>query len=616
MRVSTAHCNFTQVPNYAASLKVPMDVMPTTTGAMTISFFGITDRTKAVNVHMWHPKESGRELLKLSLVHQWVVSWIGVAGPTGVGQVTTPKWDSWPGEKNGMTLKVRTEHSNCPVKPNYVISFYGATRVHGANRIFESKQDSFQLYVVSQDTTDKKAFTAEKYSVAWLCLASVSGQSSTNWDDSIRDGVATKIRVDLSTKHWPIPPMYVMSLDMGEDTFPTANPWGVSTITRASVNGFHAYLGPYSLGGQAVTTEVAWGQQYKYNYIAFLPAIKPRACKMAKWSDWTACSATCDGGTTSRWRSIVLRPWPYIMNGSFQTCPALNQKKQCNTQPCFVPTKRIDVEMVVSGVPTVNYVSICQKYLVEQLAKKLPIDPRRLNITQVQSSEHDKIQRNTMAVEFSTSFKVTLFARDQSTAETLANRLGSQDIASLIKKDLHISDLLKMADDDAPSEHIYFKFMAPPKITDSAAYVTELKIRQAKAAHEKVELNQQKAAAIVAQKKAAVAEAAAAKKQSTLKAEAKKKAQLKKQEEVLAAMIAKDEAKQTSSSERQLLFEVFFGIALTVGGVLGYIYTHPGSGGEEGDAGDIEQAKDSHERPEGGEDDALIKDGNEVRYTD
>jgi hypothetical protein len=74
--------------------------------------------------------------------------------------------------------------------------------------------------------------------------------------------------------------MYVMSLDMGEDTFPTANPWGVSTITRASVNGFHAYLGPYSLSGQAVTTEVAWGQQYKYNYIAFLPAIKPRACKV------------------------------------------------------------------------------------------------------------------------------------------------------------------------------------------------------------------------------------------------------------------------------------------------------------------------------------------------
>ena len=97
-----------------------------------------------------------------------------------------------------------------------------------------------------------------------------------------------------------------------------------------------------------------------------------------------------------------------------------------------IPTKRIDVQMVVSGVPTATYVQICQKYLMLQLALKLPIDPKRINITQVQSSEHDKIQKNTMAVEFSTSFKVTLFARDGGVAKHLAKRLGSQDIADLV----------------------------------------------------------------------------------------------------------------------------------------------------------------------------------------
>jgi hypothetical protein len=128
--------------------------------------------------------------------------------------------------------------------------------------------------------------------------------------------------------------MFVISCDMGEDTIPTANPWGISTITRVSINGFHAYLGPYSLSGKAVTTEIAWGQQYKFNYIAFLPSIKPRKCEMAQWTAWSPCSATCDGGTTTRMRSIVLRPWPYIVNGSFQTCPQTTQHKKCGTRPC------------------------------------------------------------------------------------------------------------------------------------------------------------------------------------------------------------------------------------------------------------------------------------------
>ena len=36
MRISTTSCKFTEVPNYAASMKVPLDVLPPTTGAMTV----------------------------------------------------------------------------------------------------------------------------------------------------------------------------------------------------------------------------------------------------------------------------------------------------------------------------------------------------------------------------------------------------------------------------------------------------------------------------------------------------------------------------------------------------------------------------------------------------
>jgi hypothetical protein len=92
-----------------------------------------------------------------------------------------------------MGLKVRTELSNCALKPKYIISFYGAARIQGANRVYEAKQDSFRVYVNSPDTANKKVFASNKYTVAWLCLPQVSGQSSTDWDDSIRDGKATKI---------------------------------------------------------------------------------------------------------------------------------------------------------------------------------------------------------------------------------------------------------------------------------------------------------------------------------------------------------------------------------------------------------------------------------------
>ena len=170
-----------------------------------------------------------------------------------------------------------------------------------------------------------------------------------------------------------------------------------------------------------------------------------------------------------------------------------------------------------------------------------------------------------------------------------------------------------MADDDAPPGHIYFRSQSLPHITDFAAYRDELREREQAAAKAQVALKQQQAAAAAATKKADAAEAAAEKKAMNLRAEQKKKAQLKKQEEVLASMIAKDEAKQASSTERKLLIGGLFGVALSVGGVLGYLYTHqPGAEVE----GDIEEATAEAGRPEGGEEDSLIADGQDVRYTD
>jgi hypothetical protein len=227
-----------------------------------------------------------------------------------------------------------------------------------------------------------------------------------------------------------------------------------------------------------------------------------------------------------------------------------------------------------------------------------------------------------MAVEFSTSFKATLFARDDGVAKHLAKlrrdlARRTSRISLLERSDLHIQDLLKMADDDAPPGHIYFRSQSLPHITDFAAYRDELREREQAAAKAQVALKQQQAAAAAATKKADAAEAAAEKKAMNLRAEQKKKAQLKKQEAVLAPvlapMIAKDEANQASSTERKLLIGGLFGVALSVGGVLRYLYAHQ-PGAEVG--GDIEEATAEAGRPEGGEGDSLIADGQDVRYTD
>ncbi|KAF8819960.1 sushi domain (scr repeat) domain-containing protein, partial [Cardiosporidium cionae] len=52
-------------------------------------------------------------------------------------------------------------------------------------------------------------------------------------------------------------------------------------------------------------------------------------CVMAEWENWNACSATCGGGTRQRSRAIQIFP----SNGGAR-CPPLNEFNPCNTESC------------------------------------------------------------------------------------------------------------------------------------------------------------------------------------------------------------------------------------------------------------------------------------------
>ena len=57
----------------------------------------------------------------------------------------------------------------------------------------------------------------------------------------------------------------------------------------------------------------------------------PVDCQVSNWSAWSACSASCGGGTQTRTRSVLVQP----ENGG-ANCPVLTESRQCNTQPCTV----------------------------------------------------------------------------------------------------------------------------------------------------------------------------------------------------------------------------------------------------------------------------------------
>ena len=55
----------------------------------------------------------------------------------------------------------------------------------------------------------------------------------------------------------------------------------------------------------------------------------PVDCEVTDWTEWTECTATCDGGTQSHTREITQIPW----NGG-KECPALEGEQACNIEPC------------------------------------------------------------------------------------------------------------------------------------------------------------------------------------------------------------------------------------------------------------------------------------------
>lgn len=56
---------------------------------------------------------------------------------------------------------------------------------------------------------------------------------------------------------------------------------------------------------------------------------QPVNCQVSGWSDWSACTASCGGGTQSRSRTVQVSP----QNGG-DVCPSLTESQSCNTQSC------------------------------------------------------------------------------------------------------------------------------------------------------------------------------------------------------------------------------------------------------------------------------------------
>jgi hypothetical protein len=58
----------------------------------------------------------------------------------------------------------------------------------------------------------------------------------------------------------------------------------------------------------------------------------PVDCTVSEWTAWGACSVTCGDGMQTRTRSIIDAP-----QYGGQQCPELTESRSCNTQPCPVP---------------------------------------------------------------------------------------------------------------------------------------------------------------------------------------------------------------------------------------------------------------------------------------
>jgi hypothetical protein len=56
--------------------------------------------------------------------------------------------------------------------------------------------------------------------------------------------------------------------------------------------------------------------------------VAPTDCTVSDWSEWSACSAECGGGATTRTRTVITEA------SCGGTCPELSESVSCNEQPC------------------------------------------------------------------------------------------------------------------------------------------------------------------------------------------------------------------------------------------------------------------------------------------
>lgn len=70
-------------------------------------------------------------------------------------------------------------------------------------------------------------------------------------------------------------------------------------------------------------------QQWDYISVTVSNAKKKNNCKVSAWSKFEACSKACGGGEQTRTRQVSQKP----SNGG-ASCPAMSEKRNCNTQPC------------------------------------------------------------------------------------------------------------------------------------------------------------------------------------------------------------------------------------------------------------------------------------------
>lgn len=61
-------------------------------------------------------------------------------------------------------------------------------------------------------------------------------------------------------------------------------------------------------------------------------AVCPIDCQVGKWGPFGNCSASCNGGTKTRTRAVLVKA-----QHQGKVCPPLADQEECNTQPCPIP---------------------------------------------------------------------------------------------------------------------------------------------------------------------------------------------------------------------------------------------------------------------------------------